>query len=383
MSDSLQASAIVRYRRRLHVRLLCRAATLSRPARLFSIGVALVWLASSSSQARGAAPQRQAHGLSTWSAHQQASTPVMATVRAWDVSIRSESQLQGAVPYAGAGGFEAAADPRRKARQGPWFIFASLAVVVILLACVFRQRTGKRSRRRVDRFQDSLAERERVLRSLHDSLLQNFQGLVLRLHAALKPLPAASDTRRNIESILDQADAVLSQARQDLTGLGASPGDGEHEFDEALAAFGRSLEVQFGPGFKLVLCGDKQTLDMFARHELYMIGREALFNAYQHAQATHIELELEYGPESFKLIVRDDGIGMDENVPCGKGRTRHWGLAGMKERAASLGGSLELWSRPGAGTEVLARAPARRVYTPGSKPGLRPRLLALLARSAS
>ena len=87
------------------------------------------------------------------------------------------------------------------------------------------------------------------------------------------------------------------------------------------------------------------------RDELYRIGREALVNAFLHAQAKRIEVELEYAPRAVRLLVRDDGVGVDPGV-LRDGRDGHYGLSGMSERAERIGGRLRLWSAPGAGTEV-------------------------------
>jgi signal transduction histidine kinase len=265
--------------------------------------------------------------------------------------------------------------------QATWFLLLCALALLILLTGLVYWRTRYLARRLVKRLQERVAERERIARALHDSLLQNIQGLILRLHAALKPLPKGSEARATIESILDQADVIMKEAREELLDLGAGQEKGAHDLGHALATFGQSLQEQFGPRFRMVVTGDARTLNVSAWHELYLIGREALFNAYQHARASNVEVEVVYGSESFALFIRDDGRGMDESAPCGEGRTRHWGLAGMKERARGLEGALELWSRQHAGTELVARAPGRVVYAPADRPGLGQHLLAILSRS--
>jgi signal transduction histidine kinase len=96
--------------------------------------------------------------------------------------------------------------------------------------------------------------------------------------------------------------------------------------------------------------------------EIVRIAREGLRNAFGHSQARRIETEIAYSNNLFRLRIRDDGKGIDPGVRNRAERVGHWGLAGMRERAERLGGALEVWSEPGAGTEVELRIPATIVY---------------------
>ncbi|MNC41845.1 Sensor protein VraS [compost metagenome] len=104
--------------------------------------------------------------------------------------------------------------------------------------------------------------------------------------------------------------------------------------------------------------GTPPPLQAEAAEEVFLIGREAIRNALRHAQASAIEVELSYGARCFLLHVRDDGVGI-ANDNAGGG---HWGMQGMRERAQRLGAELQLWTRPGLGTEVALSVPARRLY---------------------
>ena len=79
-------------------------------------------------------------------------------------------------------------------------------------------------------------------------------------------------------------------------------------------------------------------------------------NAFRHSRASCIEVELEYGPKRFRIVVRDDGCGIDPQV-LRAGREGHWGLPGMRERAERVGAKLRVWSRAAAGTEVALSVP--------------------------
>jgi signal transduction histidine kinase len=93
------------------------------------------------------------------------------------------------------------------------------------------------------------------------------------------------------------------------------------------------------------------------RDEVYRIGREAIANALRHADARHIEVDVVYAPAHLRLSVRDDGRGIDETV-LRDGRTGHWGLEGMRERAQAIRAAFRVLSRPAAGTEVELVVPA-------------------------
>jgi signal transduction histidine kinase len=102
-------------------------------------------------------------------------------------------------------------------------------------------------------------------------------------------------------------------------------------------------------------------LDPIVREEVLRISREALTNAFRHARAAKIEAEIIYDRVELRLRIRDDGCGIDSSI-LKSGRTDHWGLPGMRERAKKLRANLEVWSRPSAGTEVAVTVPAQIAY---------------------
>jgi signal transduction histidine kinase len=99
------------------------------------------------------------------------------------------------------------------------------------------------------------------------------------------------------------------------------------------------------------------------REEAFLIAREALSNAFKHAQAEKIEVELSYERSALRVQVRDDGSGIDTATLQAGGRADHWGLLGMRERAQKIGGSLQIYSRHHAGTEIELRVPASVAYS--------------------
>ena len=106
-----------------------------------------------------------------------------------------------------------------------------------------------------------------------------------------------------------------------------------------------------------LVCGGRS----FSFNEL-----EALSNAFRHAGASTIEAEVAYGDSALKMRVRDDGRGADAKV-LRSGRPGHWGLPGMRERARKIRATLEVWSSPGAGTEIELSLKAELVYRDGRR----------------
>jgi signal transduction histidine kinase len=123
--------------------------------------------------------------------------------------------------------------------------------------------------------------------------------------------------------------------------------------------------------FRVIVEGDPQALVPLIRDEVYRIAREAVVNAMRHAAARLIDVTLDYRADPFVVTVRDDGVGIADQRVLTSGRDGHWGLAGMRERAAAVGATLKLLSRPGAGTEIELSVP-RRVAFPSDASDRRP-----------
>jgi signal transduction histidine kinase len=128
--------------------------------------------------------------------------------------------------------------------------------------------------------------------------------------------------------------------------------------------------------------GSPRDLNPIVSDDIYRIAREALRNAFRHAQASHIEAEVTYGARELRVRIRDDGTGIDPQH-LNAGRARHWGLTNMRERAQQIGSVLSLWSEVGAGTEVELRVPDSRAYMPSRRLGSIRRLFGNVVRKDS
>ncbi len=252
--------------------------------------------------------------------------------------------------------------------QTNWFRLSFVAAFLAALWGLYQFRLRQLAREFNMRLDERVSERTRIARELHDTLLQNVQGLILKIHAIGKRIPMADPTRQEIEKTLDYADQVLAEGRDRVRNLRTST-IGFGELPKAFQQLVEEAAPNRSSTFKTVVEGTVLELHPIIREETYSIGREALINALTHSDAHNIEAEITYDSREFRLRIRDDGRGIDPAVLEKGGRDDHWGLQGMRERAKRIGGRLDLWSRPGSGTEIELTVPASRAYrSPGRKP---------------
>ena len=241
-----------------------------------------------------------------------------------------------------------------------WFRLMWVPLATLLSWALLRWRMRRLAERYADRHEAMLIERERIARELHDTLLQSVQGLILRFHSGVDRMPPDDPTRLTLERSLDRAEEVLAEGRDRVNELRTPVGAGV-TLGEALARFGAELAAEHGHEFSATLRGEGEPLPDRARHESEHIGREALLNAAQHASARSVQLVVQQTPTLLVLKVIDDGCGMPALREYAAGRAGHWGLAGMRERARSIGARFTLTTADGEGTLVLLhlRLPGR------------------------
>jgi signal transduction histidine kinase/ligand-binding sensor domain-containing protein len=217
-------------------------------------------------------------------------------------------------------------------------------------------------------------ERTRIARELHDTLLQSFQGLLLMFQTALQMLPhRPAEARQRLERALEHATAATTEARDAVQGLRASSVETTDPVGSlrSIVAELTSEQGDSAPAIRVVAQGTPRRLKPVVGDELYRIAGEALRNALLHAAAEYITAEIHYGDRRFQVRVRDDGRGFDEQAIRRDQPDGHFGLRGMRERAEKIGGSLEVWSNPGFGTDVVLSIPAAIAYAPSSGHGVR------------
>ena len=243
-----------------------------------------------------------------------------------------------------------------------WFASSCAALILLSLWALYRLRMYQFAAQ----YNIRMEERTRIARELHDTLLQSFQGLMLLFQSARNLLPERPvEAVRALDDALVRADQAIIEGRDAVHDLRSSTIE-NNDLAQAITALGEELATYDGARnsatFRVLVEGTPHSLDPILRDEIYRVVREALRNAFHYAQARRIEAEITYGDTLFRMRVRDDGNGIDPEVLDQGSRAGHWGLPGMHERAKRIGGELNVWSRPGAGTEVELTIPCSIAY---------------------
>lgn len=216
------------------------------------------------------------------------------------------------------------------------------------------------------RLEERVNERTRIARDLHDTLLQSFQGLMLRLQGAYKLIPVRpAEGLKTLQSAIEDAAQAITEGRDIVQGLRSSTVE-TNDLALALKALGADLASGQTDGgsveFFVEVEGTPRDVHPIIQNKIHRIAGEALRNAFRHAKARRIDLAIGYGERRLRLYVRDNGKGIDPEILGEHGRAGHWGLAGMRERAELIGGHLEVWSESGSGTEIELTIPASIAY---------------------
>ncbi|HXP40688.1 MAG TPA: histidine kinase, partial [Candidatus Acidoferrales bacterium] len=251
--------------------------------------------------------------------------------------------------------------------QTNWFRVACVATLLMLLYLLYQLRLRQLHHQFSIGLDARVNERTRIARELHDTLLQSFQGLMLRFQTVDEMLPARPmDAKKALEGALDRADQAISEGRDAITDIRAST-LASRDLAKSITALMTNLSEELAGGtgrsitFRVLVEGVPRVVRPTLQDEIYRIAGESLRNAFRHAQAEHIETEIMYG-ESLRLRFRDDGQGMNPSVVEHGGRSGHWGLPGIRERAQQIGAQLTVWSELGAGTEVELSIPGPVAY---------------------
>jgi len=251
--------------------------------------------------------------------------------------------------------------------QTSWFDALCACAFLLLLWTLYQLRLRQLRRQFHAVVETRVDERTRIARELHDTLLQSFQGLTLNFQRARNLLPGrASEAVQVLDAALDGAEQAIVEGRDAIHDL-RFPMGAPYALEEEIKALGEELAAK-GEGkegqveFRLVIEGSARELRLNVYTEVFRITREALRNAFRHSRAHLIEAEMAYTAGLLRLRVRDDGKGIDPDERDRSERNGHWGLRGMQERAEHLGGELEVWSEPGAGTEIELSVPGSIAY---------------------
>ena len=241
--------------------------------------------------------------------------------------------------------------------------FAVLCVLALLLALwlVVQVRLSFLSADIRVRAEERAEERITIARDLHDTLLQGVQGLLMTFHTAAERVPNDHYSKEALDKALSTAERIILEGRDRVKGLRTLDLTDE-ELGPALESVADDLNTQKQVAFVLVHPEARQTLQSFAAAEIFLIAREAIVNAFRHADPTRVTVEFDYGKRNFTLTCSDNGRGFDPDHLSPTHLRDHWGLRGMSERAEKLGASFACRSAPGQGTQIKVILKASRAY---------------------
>src|SRR6266849_2442483 len=243
-----------------------------------------------------------------------------------------------------------------------WFRLCSLLACALAILLFIRLRMSALAARMNIRFEERLAERTRIAQELHDTLLQGFMSASMQLHVADDRLPADSPAKPLLGRVLQLMGRVIDEGRNTVRGLRSSDVVRQN-LEEEFSRIQNDLAISTGSEFRVIVEGAPRQLRPVIHDEIYFIGREALANAFRHSGASEVIVEIEYTTSHLRVLVRDNGCGMDPQLLT-TGRDGHWGLSGMRERAERIGGKLKVLSMASAGTEIHLYVPSRLAFEP-------------------
>lgn len=209
------------------------------------------------------------------------------------------------------------------------------------------------------RLEGMLKERIRIARSLHDSLLQGVQALIMRCQAVLAGLPKESDSRRLLDKTIVYAGALLDEIRDEVMELRKQP-RGDQILGQLRHAIVTSLPDTENR-VRYAMTGETRRVRNEVASEIIYVLREAVFNSLRHAQATRIDVLLHFGQRAVECEVRDDGLGIVADKAA-HGLEGHWGITGMRERIAGIGGKFDIAAGANGGTVVRFQVAAAVAY---------------------
>lgn len=208
---------------------------------------------------------------------------------------------------------------------------------------------------------ERVAERERIARDMHDTLLQGIQGMLMQIEMLSHSPSLLECDRKKAAHIEGELREILVEGRDSISALRQSDVHQEDLITQLLEV-GNHRASQSATRFSLKVRGDARPLRPYATEEIVAIAREAIINAFHHAQAEWVLAVIDYTPQALILSITDNGIGLSEKVADERQKEGHWGIAGMRERAQKLGGHLSIMSSPGAGTIVEVMVSKRSAY---------------------
>ena len=240
--------------------------------------------------------------------------------------------------------------------QTSWFRALCVAALLAGIWALQRLRLYQIAREFNAQLDGRVDERLRVARDLHDTMLQTFQAALIQMQAGYNVLSRRPEKAAEaIQEAIAISARAIDEGREAIHNMRSST-EHANNLAQALRVAGDQMAAQGSAKFEVRVQGSSRDVHPILRDDVYRIALEALRNAFKHAEARAVEAEIVYG-DSLRVRIRDDGKGIDEATLAEGRRSRHYGLPGIRERAERIGGKLEVWTAPGAGTEIQLSIP--------------------------
>ena len=251
--------------------------------------------------------------------------------------------------------------------QTKWFLGMCAAAGALVLWLLWSLRLRQIQAGLRNRLEARLLEREHIAQELHDTLLQGLLSASLQLQVANSEISPGATAKPLVEGVFQQLRQMVDEGRNTVRGLRTEHSKPD-DLERAFSQIPQDLVVDEKIQYRLIVEGTPRSLRPPIRDEAYRIGREALANAFHHSSASVIETVLYYSRDRFRMVVRDNGCGMDPEI-LRSGREGHWGLSGMHERSRHIGAQLKVQSATDAGTEIDLMVPAAAAFEPAASSG--------------
>jgi len=251
--------------------------------------------------------------------------------------------------------------------QTKWFLGMCAAAGALVLWLLWSLRLRQIQAGLRNRLEARLLEREHIAQELHDTLLQGLVSASLQLEVANSEISPGATAKPLVERVFQQLRQMVDEGRNAVRGLRTKYSEPD-DLERAFLQIPQDLVADEKIQYRLIVEGTPRSLRPPIRNEVYRIGREALANAFHHSSASVIETVLGYSRDRFRMVVRDNGCGMDPEI-LRSGREGHWGLSGMLERSEKIGAQLKVQSAADAGTEIDLTVPGAAAFEPSVSGG--------------
>ena len=303
-------------------------------------------------------PFTRIQGDSTWRSSTHFGTEYAALLV--DSEYRPLAKLD-TLPSGGSGIFAVAVTKGRPVFwQTWWFLLGAGMALAVAATVLFRVKMNRATEQLNVRLEERLAERTRVAEQLHDTLLQDFLGVSMQLHLADDQLDDDSPAKPLVTRALEMMARAIQEGRNTLQGL-RSFHWGSQDLEQAFSRIQQELAITREVRFRVIIAGTARPLRPLIGDDIFLIGREALANAFHHSGASEVEVEIEYGASQLRVLVRDNGCGIAGDTMRSTDAEQR-GLSRIRERTGKMGAQLRVLSRAKAGTEMELRIPGHIVY---------------------